>query len=90
MTAILATTHGHSGLTWGIILVVVGTLHLTFRRFYARRSAAVESARKETAPGPLRGRALYVTGERPNMIWVVGSSAVFVVVGIVLIATAAA
>jgi hypothetical protein len=89
MSVVLAATHSHRTLIWGIVLVVIGTLHLAFRRFYARRAAAVESARKETAPGPLRGRALYITGGRPNMIWVVGSSAVMVVVGVVLIATSA-
>jgi hypothetical protein len=86
MGAIVAATGHHGGLVWGIMLVIIGGLHLAFRRFYARRSAAVESARKETAPGPLRGRAWYLTGQRPNMVWIVGSSVVFVAVGIALIA----
>jgi hypothetical protein len=86
MGAIMAAATHHGGLIWGIVLVVIGSLHLAFRRFYARRSAAVESARKETAPGPLKGRAWYVTGQRTNMIWVVGSSVVFIAVGAALIA----
>ena len=60
---ILATAHTHGGdLGWGIALILIGALHLAFRGFYARRSAAIESARQETAPGLLRGRAFYVTG----------------------------
>lgn len=86
MGAIIAATGHHSGLIWGIILVSIACLHLAFRRFYARRSAAIESARRETAPGPLKGRAWYVTGQRTNMIWVVGSSVFFLAVGIALIA----
>jgi hypothetical protein len=82
----LATTHSH-GLGWGIGLVFVGVLHLAFRGFYARRSAAVETARRETAPRAFKGRGLYVTGRGANMVWIVGSSVVFIVVGVVLIAT---
>ncbi len=85
---ILATAHTHGGdLGWGIALILIGALHLAFRGFYARRSAAIESARQETAPGLLRGRAFYVTGSHANMVWVVGSSVVFLLVGIVLVAT---
>jgi hypothetical protein len=82
---ILAASHSH-GLGWGIGLVFVGALHLAFRGFYARRSAAVESARQETAPRAFKGRGLYVTGRGANMVWIVGSSVVFIVVGIILIA----
>jgi hypothetical protein len=86
--SILATAHAHSrGLGWGIGLVVIGVLHLAFRGFYARRSAAIETARADTAPGPLKGRGLYVTGRGANMVWIVGSSVVFVIVGAILIAT---
>jgi hypothetical protein len=77
----------HSGLGWGIALILVGGLHLAFRGFYARRSAAVETAKRETAPGPLKGRGLYVTGGHANMVWIVGSSVVFILVGIILVAT---
>lgn len=46
----LAATHAHNrGLIWGIVLVVLGVLHLTFRRFYARRAKAVHDARQDTA-----------------------------------------
>jgi hypothetical protein len=82
---ILAASHSHA-LGWGIGLVIVGVLHLVFRGFYARRSAAVETARQDTAPRVLKGRGLYVTGLGANMVWIVGSSVVFIVVGIVLIA----
>ncbi len=88
MTLLATATHSH-GLGWGIGLVAIGVLHLAFRGFYARRSAAIETARRETAPGPLRGRGLYVTGRHANMVWIVGSSTVFIVVGLILIATQA-
>lgn len=84
---ILATLHSHNNLGWGIGLVAVGVLHLAFRGFYARRSAAIETARQETAPGPLKGRGLYVTGRNANMVWIVGSSVLFIAIGVVLIAT---
>lgn len=82
----LATTHSNN---WGLglVLIIVGVLHLAFRGFYARRSAAIEAARRETAPGPLKRRGVYVTGQHANMVWIIGSSVVFVVVGIILIAT---
>lgn len=83
---ILATLHSHKGLGWGIGLVCIGVLHLAFRGFYARRSAAIETAKQETAPGPLKGRGLYLTGQGANMAWIVGSSLIFIIVGVVLIA----
>ncbi len=83
---ILGATHAHD-LGWGIGLIVIGVLHLAFRSFYARRSAAIETARQETAPRVLKGRGLYVTGGRANMVWVIGSSVIFVVVGVVLVVT---
>ena len=82
----LATTHSH-GWGLGLVFILIGVLHLAFRGFYARRSAAIETARQETAPGPLRQRGMYVTGQHANMVWIVGSSAAFIVVGIILIAT---
>lgn len=82
----LATTHSH-GWGLGLVLIIIGVLHLAFRDFYARRSAAIETARQETAPGPLKRRGVYVTGQSANMVWIVGSSVVFIVVGIILIAT---
>jgi hypothetical protein len=83
---VLATTHSH-GWGLGLVLIVVGVLHLAFRGFYARRSAAIETARQETAPGPLKRHGVYVTGRGANMVWIVGSSVVFIVLGIILIAT---
>jgi hypothetical protein len=82
----LASTHSHSWVP-GLVLIAVGVLHLAFRGFYARRSAAIETARRETAPGPLKRRGMYVTGQGANMVWIVGSSTVFILVGIILIAT---
>jgi hypothetical protein len=82
----LATTHSH-GWGLGLLLIIIGVLHLAFRGFYARRSAAIETARQETAPGPLKRRGVYVTGQNANMVWIVGSSVVFIAVGIILIAT---
>lgn len=84
---ILAIFRSHNNLGWGIGLVAIGVLHLAFRGFYARRSAAIETARQETAPGPLKGRGLYVTGRNANMVWIVGSSVLFIAIGVVLIAT---
>jgi hypothetical protein len=86
LMTIFAATHAH-GLGWGIGLIVIGVLHLAFRGFYARRSAAIETARQETAPRAFKGRGLYVTGRNANMLWIIGSSVVFIVVGIILIAT---
>lgn len=83
--SVLAAAHSGSGLGWGIALVFLGSLHLAFRGFYARRGAAIETARRETAPGPFKGRVPYVTGQRGNMIWIVGSSVVFIVVGTAII-----
>jgi hypothetical protein len=40
----------HSHVFWGILLIALGVLHLTFRRFYARRRKAIHDARAETAP----------------------------------------
>jgi hypothetical protein len=74
-------------LGWGIVLLGVGVLHLAFRGFYARRAAAIETAKRETAPGPFKGRVPYVTGQRANMIWIVGSSVAFIVIGAILILT---
>jgi hypothetical protein len=83
---IFAVANHSGGLGYGIALILIGTLHLAFRGFYSRRSAAVETARRETAPGPLRGRGLYVTGSHANMVWIVGSSVVFITIGIILVA----
>jgi hypothetical protein len=83
---VLATTHSNSWIP-GLVLIIIGVLHLTFRGFYARRSAAIETARQETAPGPLKRRGMYVTGQNANMVWIVGSSVLLIAIGIILIAT---
>jgi hypothetical protein len=85
----LATVaHGHhSTLIWGIVWVVFGIIHLTFRRFYANRAAAVQDARRRTAPRAIRG--MYLNRSRGfylAMNTVV--SAVMLVAGVVLIVLA--
>jgi hypothetical protein len=84
---ILATaTHRH--LVWGIVLLAIGVLHLTFRRFYARRARAIHDARQETAPGATKrlyrnhSSSFYLRGE-----WALGI--VFIVVGLVLVIVSA-
>jgi hypothetical protein len=84
---IIATAHSSNDLPWGFALIFIGVLHLAFRGFYARRSAAVETARQQTAPGVFKGRGVYVTGRGANMAWIVGSSVIFIVVGVILVAT---
>jgi UDP-N-acetylmuramyl pentapeptide phosphotransferase/UDP-N-acetylglucosamine-1-phosphate transferase len=82
----LATAHNTHAptLMWGIILVVVGVIHLVFRRYYARRTAAVQSARRDTAPGPFK-RLTFGTNEDTNLVRGTILSAAFVAVGLVLI-----
>ena len=66
---IIAASKGHGGILFGVILIVLGVLHLTFRRFYGRRWKAVHDAREATAPEmtkPLyrrRDASWYVTAE---------------------------
>ena len=70
---------------WGIILVALGVLHLTFRRFYARRRQAVHDARQDTAPGfsrPFYRRhdpGFYVTLE-------IAGGVIFILLGAILVA----
>jgi peptidoglycan biosynthesis protein MviN/MurJ (putative lipid II flippase) len=85
---LLATAHSHRGLGYGIGLVCIGLLHLVFRRYYARRNAAVETARRETAVAPLRRRWLWPTSENGSLVWGTAISAVMVVVGVILIVVA--
>jgi peptidoglycan biosynthesis protein MviN/MurJ (putative lipid II flippase) len=86
---VLATTHQHSGLIYGIGLVCIGLLHLVFRRYYARRNAAVETARRETAISPLRRHWLWPTSEQGSLVWGTAISAVMVAAGVVWIALTA-
>jgi hypothetical protein len=82
---LLATAHSHSGLGYGIGLVCIGMLHLIFRRYYARRNAAVETARRQTAIAPLRRHWLWPTSESGSLVWGTVVSAVMVIVGVILI-----
>jgi uncharacterized membrane protein HdeD (DUF308 family) len=83
---ILAATHHNGSLVWGVILIVVGVLHLVFRRFYARRSQAIHDARQDTAPGFTKAiyrrhsASFYLIGE-----WILGIA--FIVIGLVLVIT---
>jgi hypothetical protein len=85
---LIATTHSHSGLAFGIGLVCIGLLHLVFRRYYARRNAAVETARRETAISPFRRRWLWPTSQSGSLVWGTVISAVMVIVGVMLIVAA--
>jgi hypothetical protein len=82
---LLATAHSHRGLVYGVVLVCVGLLHLVLRRYYARRNAAVESARRETAITPFRRRWLWPTSESGNLVWITTISAAMLFAGVVLI-----
>jgi hypothetical protein len=86
--ALLATAHSHRGIVPGIVLVCAGLLHLVLRRYYARRNAAVESARRETAISPFRRHWLWPTSETGNLVWITLISAVMVIAGVVLIVAA--
>jgi uncharacterized membrane protein YczE len=81
----LATAHSHAPtLVWGIILIAVGVVHLVFRRYYARRTAAVQRAKRDTGITPFR-RLTYGTNESTNLVMGTAISAVMVLVGLVLI-----
>jgi hypothetical protein len=86
---LLLATATHKNLIWGIVLLAIGVLHLTFRRFYARRAKAIHDARQETAPGVTKSflyrnhsSGFYLRGE-----WALGI--IFIVVGLVLVITSA-
>jgi len=66
---LLATAHSHRGLVFGIGLVCVGLLHSVFRRYYARRNAAVETARRDTAISPFRRHWVWPTSESGSLVW---------------------
>jgi hypothetical protein len=81
----LATAHHSSGgVIWGIGAIAIGIVHLVFRRYYARRSAAVQRARRDTAPGPFK-RFTFGTSESTNLAMNTLVSAVFVVIGVVVL-----
>jgi hypothetical protein len=83
--AILAASSTHRGLIWGIALIVLGVLHLTFRGFYARRAEAFHDARQDTAPKPLYRRHSSNWYAR-NTIW---SGSLFIALGVLEIAISA-
>jgi protein-S-isoprenylcysteine O-methyltransferase Ste14 len=85
MAILAATTAHHRGLVWGIILIVLGVLHLTFRGFYARRAQAFHDARQDTAPAATRGfyRRHGSNWYARNTIW---AGSVFIVLGVLEIA----
>jgi prolipoprotein diacylglyceryltransferase len=86
--SLIAAAQSHRGLVFGIGLVCIGLLHLVFRRYYARRNAAVETARRETAITPFRRRWLWPTSESASLVWGTVISAVMVIVGVILIVAA--
>jgi hypothetical protein len=81
-----AANHSHRGLIWGIVLLASGLAHLAFRHFYARREAAVQTARRETAISPVRRAWIWPTDERSNLIIGTSISAIMIVAGIVVLA----
>jgi hypothetical protein len=81
----LATAHSHAPtLVWGIILIAVGVVHLVFRRYYARRAAAVQRARRDTAARPFKPFT-FATSESTNLVMNSLVSAAFVVIGVIVL-----
>ena len=83
-TLILAATHRNPSVV-GVMLIVFGVLHFVFRRFYARREAAVQTARRETALAPMRRMWLWPTDEQTNLVWTTAISVVMVAVGVLMV-----
>jgi hypothetical protein len=79
-----ATHHGSGGVVWGIAIIVIGLVHLVFRRYYARRTAAVQRAKRDTAPGPFK-RLTFGTSESTTLVWNTVVSGAFVVIGVVVL-----
>jgi hypothetical protein len=74
----------HSHVFWGIALIVIGMLHLTFRRFYARRRKAIHDARAETAPGMTQ--RLYINhGAAWYLNWEIWGGVAMILIGIVVL-----
>jgi hypothetical protein len=85
---LFAAAQSHRGLGFGIGLVCVGLLHLVFRRYYARRNAAIETARRNTAISPFRRHWMWPTSESGSLVWGTAISAVMVIAGVILIVAA--
>jgi len=84
--SVLAAAHTHRGLLIGVVLICSGLVHLAFRRWYARRNAAVETARRETAIMPFRRHWAGITSERGNLVFATVASSVMVAAGALLVA----
>jgi hypothetical protein len=84
----LATAHHAPTLIWGIMLIAVGIVHLIFRRYFARRTAAVQQAKRDTGITPLK-RLTPMTSESSNLVIGTLISAAFVIIGVVMIVASA-
>ena len=73
---------------WGAILIVVGSVHLAFRRYFAHRSAVMQRAHREAAPTVTR-RLHWVGSESANQTLTTLISVAFVIIGVVLVAAGA-
>jgi hypothetical protein len=82
---LIAATHSHNGIVYGVVLIVLGVVHFMFREFYARRNHAYHDARQATAPDMTR--RFYRTHSdgwyMRSQYWL---SALFVVIGVLDIA----
>lgn len=84
----LAVVQHHHNVVWGIVLIVIGTLHLIFRRFYVRREKAVHDTRQDTAPAMTR--PFYRRhGEQWYLRWDIWGGIVMILVGVVDVALGA-
>jgi hypothetical protein len=81
----LAAAHSQEPtLIWGILLIGVGIVHLVFRRYFARRTAAVQQAKRDTGITPLR-RLTPMTGESTNLVLGTIISIAFIAIGVVFV-----
>jgi hypothetical protein len=74
----------HTHVFWGVALIVLGVLHLTFRRFYARRRKAIHDARAETAPA-MTGRFYLTHSPAWYLNWEIWGGLAMIVGGVVLV-----
>jgi hypothetical protein len=78
----LATVH--VTVIWGAILAVVGVVHLTFRRYYARRATVMQRAHRDAAPRATQGLH-WVGNENTNLTLGTLGGVAFIVLGVVLL-----